>query len=251
MRPQYKSEFYCERHDKTVYAANRILDLVLKALPPVRSAVDLGCGVGTWLAVLRDRGLDRVVGFDGAWVDPRLLKIPRECFRAVDLCELDSLEGRYDLAISLEVAEHLPPELADRFVALLTAAADFVLFSAAVPFQGGIGHVNEQWPEYWVEKFAARGFAPLDVVRPHVWSDTRIPVWYRQNVFLFVNRARLHEIRLARSTQQPAPWPYSVVHPELYTSKMERLESVSGSLRFFLRAVRNRLRRLLGGGRAR
>lgn len=62
----------------------------------------------------------------------------------------------YDVAFSLEVAEHLPPDLGDRLVAYL-GRAPMVLFTAAHPGQRGTGHINEQPKSYWAKRFASHG----------------------------------------------------------------------------------------------
>jgi hypothetical protein len=185
----YPQEFYASMRDKTTYSANTILDIVLQRIPAVHSAVDVGCGVGNWLAVLREKGATEIQGLDGSWVDQDLLAIPRSNFKQVDLSRSAiELPRRYDLAISLEMAEHLPPDRAEEFVTSLTALSDYVLFSAAIPFQGGINHLNEQWQHYWADLFAARGYGVHDFIRPgsgttarfhsgtgrtHFWSPTK------------------------------------------------------------------------------
>jgi len=60
----YPHEFYAQRHRKTRHAAEVILGLVRKEVGAIQSAVDVGCGVGTWLSVLHKQGID-VQGFDG------------------------------------------------------------------------------------------------------------------------------------------------------------------------------------------
>ena len=162
----YDSEFYRGRDEQTRFAAETILTLVQSAVPPLSSAIDLGCGVGTWLGVLRERGVQDIRGIDGDWVRPDALVIPSACFTShrLDASDLPA-DRRYDLAISLEVAEHLPPERADPFVTRLTELGDFILFSAAIPGQGGVNHVNEQWPEYWIDRFRQRGYVSLDIIR--------------------------------------------------------------------------------------
>lgn len=239
MMKAYESYFYSNRYERTAQAAGRILDLVLPRLPPVRSALDVGCGVGAWLAVLREKGVAEVAGIDGSWVDEKLLKIPADKFRRADLSAPLKLERRFDLAISLEVAEHLPPERAEGFVGELTGAADFVLFSAAIPFQGGYGHVNEQWQSYWAERFARRGFAVRDWIRPRLWADAAIPVWYRENLLLFVAERRLGELAPAPVGAADAPMPLDVVHPEAYLSKVDP-ESLGLGLAVFRRAWKKR-----------
>ena len=236
---RYESYFYSKRYEWTAQAAGRILDLVLPRIPPVRSALDVGCGVGAWLSVLQERGVEDVAGIDGAWVDEKLLKIPADKFRRADLSAPLSLERRFDLAICLEVAEHLPPERADGFVAELAGAADFVLFSAAIPFQGGYGHVNEQWQSYWTERFARRGFAVRDWIRPRLWTDVSVPVWYRENLLLFVAERRAGELAPASDGAADVPMPLDVVHPEAYLSKVDP-ESLGLGLAVFRRAWKKR-----------
>jgi SAM-dependent methyltransferase len=217
----YQAYFYDKRFAQTADAARRILDLVLPRLPPVHSALDVGCGVGAWLSVLQERGVGDLLGVDGAWVDEKLLKIPADQFRRADLSAPLNLERRFDLAICLEVAEHLPPDRADGFVAELAGAADFVLFSAAIPFQGGYGHVNEQWQSYWAARFARRGFAVRDWVRPRLWTDPKISGWYRQNLLLYVAERRLAELRPAADGSEDPTCPVDLVHPDEYLSKVD------------------------------
>jgi hypothetical protein len=240
---RYKDKFYGNRDAQTAHAARTILGLTLELLPPVHSAVDVGCGVGTWLSVLRERGVDTVRGFDGAWVRADLLTIPRESFIAVDLTERIPKSDRFDLAISVEVAEHLPPASAETFVDSLVDLSDFVLFSAAIPHQGGKHHLNERWQDYWAGLFWARGYAVLDPIRPKIWEDDRISFWYRQNVLLYVKKERLGELRAPIG----AGFPLRMVHPAQYLRKIP--DSASAGWKMLRRGVRASLRR--GGGAAR
>jgi hypothetical protein len=200
------------------------------------------------LSILREKGVPEVQGFDGPWVDQDLLEIPKESFRLVDLGELRAIDRRYDLAISLEVAEHLPGDDAEGFVALLTSASDFIVFAAAIPRQGGVGHVNEQWPDYWADLFAERGFRVIDIVRRRIWNDKDIPVWYRQNILMFVKESRASTIAESASGALEEHWPLAVVHPDLYISKMNRPSapsSVRGSGRLFLEMLKIHLKKRL------
>ncbi len=241
----YRDRFYRDRHDETRRAADTILSLVLDLVPPVRSAVDVGCGVGTWLASLRDRGVRTVRGLDGPWVPEDRLVIPREAFLRVDLGGPLPELGRFDLAISLEVAEHLPSERAESFVGSLAALSDVVLFSAAVPHQGGSHHVNEQWQDHWARLFAARGYAVLDAIRPRIWDDAGIAYWYRQNVLLYARKEKLGELRSATGALGPTSLPaLRTVHPELYLRKIP--DSAASGWKMLRRGVRASLRRSLG-----
>jgi hypothetical protein len=128
---------------------------------------------------------------DGTYVDASKLLIDKDYFRAVDLRKPLSIDGHFDLAVCLEVAEHLPVQRATNLVKTLTTAAQVVLFSAGVPGQGGTDHVNEQWPKYWRQLFEAEGFKMFDPIRPVVRDDRRVDWWYRQNLVLFAHPAEV------------------------------------------------------------
>jgi hypothetical protein len=241
---KYKDKFYGNRDAQTAHAARTILGLTLELLPPVQSAVDVGCGVGTWLSVLRERGVAVIRGFDGAWVRTDLLTIPPESFVAVDLTKRLPQSGRFDLAISVEVAEHLPPACAETFVDSLVDLSDFVLFSAAIPHQGGKHHLNERWQDYWAGLFGTRGYAVLDPIRPKIWEDERISFWYRQNVLLYVKKERLRELRPLIGDPESSPGlPLRIVHPAQYLKKIP--DSAGAGWKMLRRGVRASLK--LGG----
>lgn len=246
----YDQQYYSNRHKSTVYSADRILSVVLQAIPKTESAVDVGCGVGTWLSVLNKKGVKKIIGIDGNWVGREHLVIPHSCFIEHDLTKKMVLNDKYDLAISLEVAEHLPVESAVGFVEALTRLSDFVLFSAAIPYQGGRGHVNEQWPEYWINIFRARSFVPFDFIRHKIWDEADIPAWYKQNILLFVNEEKISLLRLPGDFTPSTPM--SMVHPDIYInhmwknrSELDRQATVSGSFEIFCIAIKRWIRKKL------
>jgi SAM-dependent methyltransferase len=209
---KYDRPFYEGIGPGSEASARRILPVVLE-LVDARSAVDVGCGDGSWLQVLRELGADDVVGVDGPWALGRL-KIDRTSFVPVDLSSPLGLRRRFDLALSLEVAEHLPAPVAPRFVQQLTELAPVVLFSAAVPGQGGTGHVNEQWPDFWAQCFADHGYRLVDALRGRFWDDPTIEPWYAQNAFLFANEeACAASPALAAAADEGPHLPLRVVHP--------------------------------------
>lgn len=184
-----RAEF--EKQQKASAEAARIVVPLVLANWPATSVLDVGCGVGTWLKVFSEHGVAECLGVDGHHVDADLLKISRSNFLAHDLRTPIELNRNFDLACSLEVAEHLPAEIAQPFVFQLTKAAPAVLFSAALPGQSGPGHINEQWPSYWAGLFEKHRYFPLDVVRPVIWHRDEIVFWYRQNLLLYVREDRL------------------------------------------------------------
>ncbi len=228
MAATYDREFYEDRFDATVYAARTITGLALGQLPPIASAADVGCGVGAWLAALQEQGVQQVHGFDGHWVDQDLLKIPADCFEVADLEQPIKAARRFDLAISLEVAEHVSAKNAGQFVDSLTGLADLVLFSAAIPMQGGVGHINEQPPQYWADLFAERGYVQFDTVRHLIWSDTKIATWYRQNTVLYVSQSRAGEIT---PPEEPGFQGAHLAHPESFEEKVQKFRTAQAELR--------------------
>ncbi|WP_280155665.1 methyltransferase domain-containing protein [Piscinibacter sp. XHJ-5] len=189
----YDQAFFDYVNSGSTRSARAVLPL-LQAVLPVRSVLDAGCGAGAWLAAWRSVGVDDVIGLDGDYVDRRRLLISADRFVAVDLAHGFDCGRQFDLVQCLEVAEHLPPESADRLVASLVRHAGVVLFSAAPPGQGGDHHVNERSYEYWRERFAACGYRPVDYLRPLIAGHSDIEPWYRYNVFLYVDAARIHAL---------------------------------------------------------
>jgi SAM-dependent methyltransferase len=195
------------------------------------SVVDLGCARGAWLRVFRENGVDDVIGVDGTYVDTEKLMIPKERFHAADLGGGVRLERDFDLAMSVEVAEHLPEAAADGFVDSLVALAPVVAFSGAVPGQGGRGHVNEQWQSYWAGKFERRGYLTVDALRRRLWDRDVVQSYYAQNLLLYVREDALarHEA-LRREQERTDVGQLDLVHPSLYlrrthlsTRKLARL----------------------------
>lgn len=113
--------------------------------------------------------------------------IPEDQFKSADLCNPVGIDRRFDLAQCLEVGEHLPLTASRTLVASLTAASDRVLFSAAVPGQGGEYHINEQPLAFWQSLFAERGYRAFDFVRPQLQHDVNVEPWYRFNAVLYAN----------------------------------------------------------------
>lgn len=190
MSAVYDEDFFEATVQASLRSALVVVPLVLELVKANR-VVDVGCGLGAWLRACADNGVSVVRGLDGAYVDQSRLLIDPACFTPVDLSHPVMIAGTYDLAICLEVAEHLPVRNNREFVGMLTAAAPIVLFSSAIPGQGGAHHINEQWPSYWRELFAQAGFEMLDPIRPRIMHDERVKWWYRQNVVMFASRAML------------------------------------------------------------
>lgn len=212
----YSKGFYKDIHEQALASAREIVPFILK-LTKAGSVVDAGCGQGAWLSVFRDNSVLRTLGIDGAHVPNNSLLIPRDSFRAVDLNKPPADLGKFDLALSLEVGEHLPSVSADAYVAFLVSLAPVILFSAAVPLQDGTRHVNEQWQSYWAEKFKGHGFVVVDAIRPEFWSNENVAPWYRQNILMYVKKDKLSDYPLLQeAVRHTNERMLSMVHPQTY-----------------------------------
>jgi SAM-dependent methyltransferase len=208
---QYDQRFYDDLWEGGRQAAQLVLPAVLAAVSPT-TIVDVGCGGGAWLSVAADLGVNDLTGVDGASSLQAVARFDGFDFVETDLDQPFAMSRTFDLAISIEVAEHLPPPRAGSFVADLTRLAPVVLFSAAYPGQGGTGHVNEQWPSYWAAKFAAVGYAPFEVCRPTYWNDSSVPMAVRTNMLLYANASASSTL----ASHLNVPTLLDVVHPTLW-----------------------------------
>lgn len=227
----YNKSFYKDQEHGSLVSARHLLPVVFEVFKP-GSVVDVGCGVGYWLQVCKELGAKEVLGVEGSYITQELFKMDTKELKTADLKNPLHLEKRYDLAISMEVAEHLPAEFADVFVQNLVNASDVVLFSAAIIAQLGTNHVNEQMPEYWAEKFLKQGYIPIDFVRPKVWNDERIAYWYRQNSIIYLKEERLKDFPdLEFAAKSTDPKFLLRIHPEkyfAYVDEVKQLGSIPG-----------------------
>jgi len=235
LTPEYDADFFEGQSLGSRRSAAVVVPFINELVRP-KSVLDVGCGVGTWLAEWADQGVTDLCGLDGDYVDTTMMMSQTANFKAVDLRHSFALDRQFDLVQSLEVAEHLEKSCADTFVRSLARHSDTILFSAAIPGQGGTHHVNEQWPSYWAEKFAGLGMKMFDVVRPVLWADQRVDWWYRQNILIFSRNSEFE-------TRHPS---VDIVHPECFTANHQHrqlhLRELAGNVPGAVRsAVRKRL----------
>jgi SAM-dependent methyltransferase len=215
----YSDHFYDCQSIGSVNSAMVVLPKVLAALPQINSVADFGCGVGAWLSVINKLGVSEICGYDGPWVNKDMLMIPKESFLEIEFDKDFYVNRKYDLAISLEVAEHIPMKYSSLFVNMLVSASDIILFSAAIPFQGGVEHINEQWPEYWYNLFAKHGYIAMDFLRNQIWNERDVEFWYKQNIMLYVKKEVIKKIKIIPFKESK---PLSYVHPQQYLSLLDR-----------------------------
>ncbi len=214
---EYKKEWYKFLEKTTIQSAKEIVPLILDIVHP-KSVIDIGCGNGTWLSIFRELGVNDIFGIDGIWVDKETLIIPAEKFMRLNLEQPVSLNRQFDLVMSLEVAEHLSKKHANSFVDSLINLGPLILFSAAIPFQGGEHHQNEQWPDYWVKIFQEKGYVLIDHLRKRIWQNPRVHFIYSQNLLFFCRKEALNKfpLLLEEFQKNPNPSQLNLVHPRLY-----------------------------------
>lgn len=190
------------------------------------SVVDVGCGIGTFLYCFKQQGVKEVAGIDGPWANKELVSkyLASEEFIECNLEESFNLKRNFDMAICLEVAEHLQPEPADKLINNLVSLSKIIVFSAAIPGQGGQNHINEQWMSYWQTRFSQHGYQVLDMLRPYFWENEKIHWWYRQNMFVIIHESMLHnEFKLPELVPGKI---LNYVHPGLLRVKQTEIDNI-------------------------
>ena len=227
MPASYSTTFYDEMKDSNLASARAVVPFVL-SLVPVTSVVDIGCGEGLWLKAFSEAGVFDIEGYDGDYVVRENLKIPQEKFHAANLEEPIPFTRTFDLAVCLEVAEHVSDEHSGRLVESLTNAAPVLLFSAAIPGQGGVHHINEQWPEYWEKRFKEKGYVPVDAIRRKILSNKDVSFFYAQNILIYVKESALSNYpKLVEEIQSGHDGAPAFVHPQLYTYYESRWNKIA------------------------
>lgn len=209
-------------HSTTVHntqSAEEVVPFIIKKIAP-KSVVDVGCGLGAWLSVFQQNGVDDILGIDGKWVDKKKLYIKQDYFLEKNLTTPLNLNRKFDLAMSLEVAEHLPETAANTLVETLVNLSDYVVFSAAIPKQGGQNHINEQWLTYWIAKFEAKGFYCHDIIRPEIWDNPKVEYWYAQNMLYFTKDKNF----------KSSPSIINLIHPTLFEHRNRQINQFETGL---------------------
>lgn len=213
----YDSDFFKKHENVFRESASRVLPLIIDWLAP-KSLVDVGCGEGAWLIEASLLGIEDLTGYDGEWVDPGKMIARGIKFQSIDLAETIPVTRRFDVALCLEVAEHLPASRAESLVEDLCRLSDVIVFSGAIPHQGGTGHINERYPSYWAGLFSRAGHECFDILRPRVWSNEGVGWWYRQNTVLYATGNAADRLRRIPSGGTGAM--LDLVHPFNHESKM-------------------------------
>lgn len=237
-------------HTETAHntkAAQKIVPIIMSLFNP-KSVLDVGCGIGTWLHVFNNNNVTDVMGVDGDYVNRSLLNkyINEKFFTPTDLCSAFDLKRKFDIAICFEVAEHLPPESADIFIDSIAKHADVIIFSAAVPEQIGQNHLNEQWQSYWAAKFAALGYSAYDLIRPKVWNDADVDMWYKQNMLVFAKQPLPFPKAEYLDIIHPAFWEFKNKNIRTYERMLGRIKTGKAGISFYSKSL---LKSVMRGGK--
>lgn len=236
----YNSNFYLQQADGSKRSALILLNEVFKLYKPT-SVLDIGCGVGSWLSAAEDLGASRLYGYEGRWVEKDKMLSKNIELSTMDLSQHFASQHRVDLALSLEVGEHLPCDNSGALVSALCDSSDVVLFGAGIPYQWGTSHINLQWQSFWAKLFREKGFTAYDIIRAATWKSEAVEWWYRQNTLLYV-KSGSESIKSDLLTG----WEcrvYDVVLPEYYDFNMRMflnptLKRCFGSFRRFFKNLR-------------
>lgn len=219
----HSEEFHNEK------AALEILPY-LQSVVEFKSIIDIGCGTGSWLSAAKKTGVNEVFGIDGIRVKDEMLKIEDTEFKLHNLTKPLNLNRKFDLAICLEVVEHLPHEAAENIIDIITQHSNLVLFAAAIPYQTGDHHINEQWPNYWQQVFLKKGFYPYDILRAKFWENDNIDWWYRQNMVIYCSEKSNSFLGESDASV------LSLVHPELLKMKETQVKWETQTLKSLLKS---------------
>ncbi len=220
-------------HTKDIHnlnSANEIIPYLIELFKP-ESILDVGCGTGTWLKVAQNYGVKDVLGLDGHFIQDEQLEIDKSYFKAFDLQKVLNLGRKYSMIFCLEVAEHLAENFADNLISNLVTHSNIIVFSAAIPHQGGQNHINEQPFEYWIKKFGQHQYRHIDIVRDKFWNNSNIDWWYKQNILVFTNNQELLAIL---GSDKPIN---TYIHPDFFYEYVKEFEKLKKSLSSPLKLV--------------
>ncbi len=203
---QYDINFYKNLELGVLKSSKELVPIICSMFSP-KSILDVGCGNGIWLNTFSEHGISDYQGLDGDYVEQGFFKANYEQFKAADLETEINLNRKFDIAISFEVGEHLEMSKSVNLVKTLCNHADVIVFSAAIPFQSGTNHINEQNQSFWAKLFKDQGYEAFDSIRPLIWHNSKIAYWYRQNIVVYKNNQKGGVLNLNELDK---------MHPELY-----------------------------------
>lgn len=188
----YKNSFYDDggfaRTEKT---ATCITSYLFERFQPA-SVLDLGCGMGNYLKHFADKGC-KVVGVEGS--SDALTRVPKSVLAVQhDLRQPLFINQKFDLVMSVEVAEHIPSRYSKNLVnSICRHAQNLVVFTAAPPGTPGEDHINCRDRNFWDILFKENGFSfdegkSAELAQYATKEDTA--EWFQKRAFVYVAATR-------------------------------------------------------------
>lgn len=200
----YSKDYYSIHDENSYKSATVILNQLSNYISP-SSIIDWGCGSGTWCKAAIEIWNVSIIGIDQHDFDGYQMYISQSNYRKEDIRK-EIWVNKVELAICVEVIEHIDEYYEDAVIDNICSCSDTILFSGALPFQGGTGHINEKPYSYWVKKFRERGYNLDDRIRRDIWDNSDVEIWYRNNIML------LKKVKTIKIQEQ---YPLDIIHPDM------------------------------------
>ncbi len=146
-----------------------------------KAVVDIGCGHGLYTKEINAAGI-YCDGFDGNPNTPKLTD--GQCL-VTDFSIPQKFPLKYDYALCLEVAEHIPPEYESVFIKnLIECGNEGIILSWAIPGQGGHGHFNERDNKYVIDLITNKGYKYNSDHTNLLRGMVNLP-WFKNTLLIF------------------------------------------------------------------
>lgn len=182
----YNRSFFDKNLEWNIPIAADVVNILMRFFNP-KSVVDVGCGNAEFLSQFQKKGVE-IYGYEGSQYAIDSALVDKRFIQQFDLRELIPVRRKYDLALCLEVAEHIENKFSNRLVENLTSLSDTVVFTAAPPGQGGHFHINEQPKEFWINLFKKNGYrydSSLSFQIQAEFKEKKVINWYSDNLTVF------------------------------------------------------------------
>ena len=206
MPTKYSPNFYSDLEKTSLRSAEVLIPILVDRFLP-SSVIDFGCGSGAFVKQFLLSKVHEVIGVEGEWISEVSHLSQEKWLKIHDLKTPIHFGRKFDLAVCLEVAEHLPAANSRTLIETLINASDRVVFSAAIPGQGGTDHINLQYPDYWAELFQEHGYFLEWDPRPSIWNNNKVAPWYKQNLLVFCKHS-MENVEFI--------YPQRMFHPEIF-----------------------------------
>jgi len=234
------SAFQFQGSEQSAHTAEAVVKTLLDFIHLPANVLDIGCGIGIWSKTLKDAGVAKTVLIDHPSNKKENLLLNDTEFVNADMNISFPEVYKSDLAVCIEVAEHLKPGRSQAIIDYISQCTDTVLFSAAIPGQGGIGHINLHYADYWETIFAGFGFKKYDIIRPLIIADENIEYFIRQNIFLYEREGGLLK---NRNHNNFLPKGFELIHHNVLYKHVSPVQLIKQFPASLIKSLQNRLQK--------